>query len=330
MGGSQAIAALQRSYYAGELPREACVANAQIVFGFTPADADLLFPATAPTPLVAQQPAAPDAPPPGFVESRGGRFYLIEYKPGLVKKVITNKAGKKQTVWVKGDAGGGSPAPAKKAPAKKATPGAKAGITLDDARALLQNTGQGADLAEVGARLAELHNTDLQALKKEFAVKAGGTKAAQAKSLAAAAVAKAKAAQPPAPAAKGKGKAAPQAGQSPEQKAMAALVASPVMQVDKLFDALGMQKGEFDALLIQLADEGKVIFSQDADPDSFTPAQKAKLIQDGGALITTVMASDDALAAAKTHADCRDSSERPDFGRTEAAKTRTHSRTAPG
>lgn len=49
VGGSQAIADLQRSVYAGELPREAAIANATIVFGFAPEEAEALFPQVAPT-----------------------------------------------------------------------------------------------------------------------------------------------------------------------------------------------------------------------------------------------------------------------------------------
>lgn len=48
VGGSQAIRELQKMYYAEELPREACIANARIVFGFTDVEAADLFPKTAP------------------------------------------------------------------------------------------------------------------------------------------------------------------------------------------------------------------------------------------------------------------------------------------
>lgn len=49
VGGSQAIADLQRAVYAGEMPREAAVANARIVFGFSPEEAEQLFPQVAPS-----------------------------------------------------------------------------------------------------------------------------------------------------------------------------------------------------------------------------------------------------------------------------------------
>jgi HK97 family phage portal protein len=66
VGGSVAIADLQRSYYRGELPREAAVANAQLIFGFTEEEAATLFPELAPNaPQAAQAPAsAPEAQSP--------------------------------------------------------------------------------------------------------------------------------------------------------------------------------------------------------------------------------------------------------------------------
>ncbi len=51
VGGSQAIAALQSAYYAGQLPRAAAMANARIVFGFTQEEAEELFPEEAPVKL---------------------------------------------------------------------------------------------------------------------------------------------------------------------------------------------------------------------------------------------------------------------------------------
>jgi uncharacterized protein DUF935 len=48
VGGSQAIAELQRAFYAGELLREAAIANAVMVFGFTPEEAESLFPVGTP------------------------------------------------------------------------------------------------------------------------------------------------------------------------------------------------------------------------------------------------------------------------------------------
>lgn len=44
VGGSVAVADLQRAFYAGELPREAAMGNAIIVFGFTDEEAERLFP----------------------------------------------------------------------------------------------------------------------------------------------------------------------------------------------------------------------------------------------------------------------------------------------
>ncbi len=44
VGGSVAVADLQRSYYRRELPREAAIANAVLIFGFSEEEAGLLFP----------------------------------------------------------------------------------------------------------------------------------------------------------------------------------------------------------------------------------------------------------------------------------------------
>ncbi len=44
VGGSQQIMALQTAFFTKALPREACIANAIIVFGFSPEDAEKLFP----------------------------------------------------------------------------------------------------------------------------------------------------------------------------------------------------------------------------------------------------------------------------------------------
>jgi len=66
VGALQALAGLQTSYYAGEIPREAAVANARIVFGFSPAEAEALFPDTPPVKLV------PDEQPPAAAPGQGG------------------------------------------------------------------------------------------------------------------------------------------------------------------------------------------------------------------------------------------------------------------
>lgn len=44
VGGSQALLTLQQAYYQGALPRDACIANARIVYGFRQEDAEALFP----------------------------------------------------------------------------------------------------------------------------------------------------------------------------------------------------------------------------------------------------------------------------------------------
>lgn len=53
VGGMQAVANLQTAYYAGQVPREAAIANAKIMFGFSDAEANSLFPEVAPTKMVA-------------------------------------------------------------------------------------------------------------------------------------------------------------------------------------------------------------------------------------------------------------------------------------
>jgi hypothetical protein len=46
----QGVVDLQRAYYQKEIPREAALASASLVFGFTPAEAEKLFPVVAPVP----------------------------------------------------------------------------------------------------------------------------------------------------------------------------------------------------------------------------------------------------------------------------------------
>jgi hypothetical protein len=47
-GGPQGVLELQRAYYQGEIPRAAALASAELVYGFTPAEAEKLFPVVAP------------------------------------------------------------------------------------------------------------------------------------------------------------------------------------------------------------------------------------------------------------------------------------------
>jgi hypothetical protein len=66
VGGSTAILALQEAYYAGQVPHDAAVANAVLIFGFTEAEAQALFPEMAPDApksedQIAQEQAAADA-----------------------------------------------------------------------------------------------------------------------------------------------------------------------------------------------------------------------------------------------------------------------------
>jgi hypothetical protein len=67
VGGLNAIAALQADYYAGRVPREAAMANAKLLFGFSDPEAASLFPEIAPQKLT-----PPDAPA-GPVPTTEGR-----------------------------------------------------------------------------------------------------------------------------------------------------------------------------------------------------------------------------------------------------------------
>jgi phage gp29-like protein len=76
VGGSQALLSLQQAVYAGEVPREAAIANAQLLFGFDPMEAQLLFPDVMPEATAAADPNAPPiAPnaPPGVPNAGNGQ-----------------------------------------------------------------------------------------------------------------------------------------------------------------------------------------------------------------------------------------------------------------
>jgi len=45
---AQSMLELQRAYYQGEIPREAALASAALIYGFTPAEAERLFPPAVP------------------------------------------------------------------------------------------------------------------------------------------------------------------------------------------------------------------------------------------------------------------------------------------
>jgi HK97 family phage portal protein len=64
VGGSQQVMAMQTAYYAGQIPREAAVANARIVFGFTEEEAEALFPEKPPEKLTPEEGTEPPAEPP--------------------------------------------------------------------------------------------------------------------------------------------------------------------------------------------------------------------------------------------------------------------------
>jgi HK97 family phage portal protein len=56
VGGSVAVADLQKAYYKGELPRDAAIANAVLIFGFSEAEANRLFPEVSPEKLTEDEP----------------------------------------------------------------------------------------------------------------------------------------------------------------------------------------------------------------------------------------------------------------------------------
>ncbi len=70
VGGSQAILALQVAYSSGQIQQSAAIANAVLIFGFTPEQASSLFPDKPLTsPVEAPQPGASPSPSPGADEA---------------------------------------------------------------------------------------------------------------------------------------------------------------------------------------------------------------------------------------------------------------------
>lgn len=69
VGGSAQVAALQTAFYAGQMPRDAAIANAVIIFGFSDEEANRLFSEQAPVKLT---PGDPGSPP--VTEGRRGFF----------------------------------------------------------------------------------------------------------------------------------------------------------------------------------------------------------------------------------------------------------------
>jgi HK97 family phage portal protein len=65
VGGSQQVMALQAAYYSGQVPREAAIANAVLIFGFTEEEAGKLFPELPPNAPAAPAPDQADEGQPG-------------------------------------------------------------------------------------------------------------------------------------------------------------------------------------------------------------------------------------------------------------------------
>lgn len=79
-----------------------------------------------------------------------------------------------------------------------------------------------------------------------------------------------------------------------ERDAVRAALASPVVQVDQLRAKMppSMQGKAFDEMILRLADEGKLVLSQDSNPHQFSEERRGKFIQDGDSMITMIMAGD--------------------------------------
>ena len=75
VGGSQQIMALQVAYYSGDLPRDACTNQARILFGFSPEEAEALFPQVKPEKLTPDdQPKQQGSGPEGTASPSGKSF----------------------------------------------------------------------------------------------------------------------------------------------------------------------------------------------------------------------------------------------------------------
>ncbi|MCX7699444.1 MAG: hypothetical protein N2039_01065, partial [Gemmataceae bacterium] len=71
---------------------------------------------------------------------------------------------------------------------------------------------------------------------------------------------------------------------------LTAVAHDPVVSVAQLRSEMPAEyRGEiFDRTVLRLADEGKVILSQDVDPSQLTPEQQAQAIRDGVNVLTTI------------------------------------------
>ncbi len=86
VGGLQAILALQTSVYKGEVPRLAAIANAEVVFGFTPAEAARLFPEVPPEKTADDGAAPGGGAPPGMPPPPPGTAGVMESLSGPLRE----------------------------------------------------------------------------------------------------------------------------------------------------------------------------------------------------------------------------------------------------
>jgi hypothetical protein len=78
----------------------------------------------------------------------------------------------------------------------------------------------------------------------------------------------------------------------PDELILKAVANAPVVALADLRREMpGEFRGPaFDEAVLRLADQRKVVVSQDADPASFSDAERAELVCDGGAVYTTIAA----------------------------------------
>ncbi len=107
-----------------------------------------------------------------LVEDENGAFWLLEYREGLVAKQITNKLGRKQTVWVRAEQKqGAGPTEKKHGPAKKGRVPAKEKITPEHVRASITELGKGVTPEKVealGEQMKALTVVQLHGLREEM------------------------------------------------------------------------------------------------------------------------------------------------------------------
>lgn len=132
-----------------------------------------------------------------MIESADGSYWLLEYRPGLVQKTITDKAGRQRKVWVRSEP----------KPKGKPRPGKSPDVTPDHIKAALDSlAGQKPAPEEIQALAKKMvdHLTveQLKGINREMQLKAGtGKKADMAQRMAERAIARVKGGTTP-PAAK--------------------------------------------------------------------------------------------------------------------------------